>query len=206
MSREKVLEAESLLSNLGYWTGTVDGRLDEITFFAVMSFQRVSSLPPTAVLSEVELQALRTAKPFMPRTKGKLHVEVNLTNQTLYLVSPEGTVSHILPVNTGSGKMFTQGGWTRRARTPTGTFTVYRKIDGWRKSPLGMMYYPSYLYGGVAIHGSEDIPKYPSTHGCIAVPLFAAEELSSLLPIDTIVEIYRGSPKSRRPAGVQLKR
>lgn len=197
LNREELLEAESLLYNLGYWVGPVDGYADEATNYAALSFQRVVGLLPTGILSTVELRVLKAALPIKPRSVGDFHIEVNLSKQVLYLVYPNGSVNHVLPVNTGSGKVFTEGGWTRRANTPTGSFTVYRKIDGWRHSPLGLMYYPSYIKGGIAIHGSNEIPKFPATHGCIAVPLFAAKELSKLIPIGTVVLSYKDPIKLR---------
>lgn len=197
LSHSELLEAERLLSKLGYWMGPADGYIDEATRYATLCFQRVAGLSPTGTLTKLELRTLRRAVPIIPRSTGQFHVEVNLSKQILFVVQHDGTISHLLPVNTGSGKKFTQGGWTRRALTPVGTFAVYRKIDGWRQSPLGSMYYPSYIYGGIAIHGSQDIPKFPSTHGCIAVPLFAAETLSNFLALNTTVIVYKDPPETR---------
>jgi lipoprotein-anchoring transpeptidase ErfK/SrfK len=60
-------------------------------------------------------------------------------------------------------------------------------MEGWHESPLGRMYYPTYIVGGVAIHGSSYVAEYPRTHGCIAVPIFAAVRLSELMPLGTLV-------------------
>ena len=84
-------------------------------------------------------------------------------------------------------------GQMHRARTPTGTFKVLRKIKGWRLSSLGLLYYPSYIVNGIAVHGSLSIPTRPASHGCIRVPLFAAKELSSLMPLGMEVLIYDGT-------------
>jgi len=67
---------------------------------------------------------------------------------------------------------------------------VYRKIAGWHKSPLGMLYYPNYIIEGVAIHGSRSVPSRPASHGCIRIPISAAKEFSDLTPIGTIVLVY----------------
>jgi lipoprotein-anchoring transpeptidase ErfK/SrfK len=99
----------------------------------------------------------------------------------------------ILPVSTGNEALYVDHGQIHRARTPTGTFTVLRKIKGWRLSSLGLMYYPNYIFNGIAIHGSFSIPTRPASHGCIRVPLFAAKELSFLLPIGIEVLIYDSS-------------
>ena len=39
------------------------------------------------------------------------------------------------------------------------------------------MYNPLYIVGGIAIHGSLDVPAYPASHGCIRVPMFASQRL-----------------------------
>ena len=124
------------------------------------------------------------------RETGYAHVEVNLTRQRLFVVDDSGRVVRTLPVSSGSGNWFTSEGRRRRAITPTGEFTVYRKIAGWHKSPLGMLYYPNYIIEGVAIHGSRSVPSRPASHGCIRIPISAAKEFSDLTPIGTIVLVY----------------
>jgi lipoprotein-anchoring transpeptidase ErfK/SrfK len=121
------------------------------------------------------------------RETGYAHVEINLTRQRLFVVDHSGRVVKALPISSGSGKLFTSEGRTRRAITPTGEFTVYRKIAGWHKSPLGMLYYPNYIIEGVAIHGSRSVPSRPASHGCIRIPISAAKEFSDMTPVGTIV-------------------
>lgn len=191
LSQEEMTEAERFLFELGYWTGPVDGFPDEATYHAILAFQRVAGLPPTGLLKVRELRALRRATPIRPREKDSFHIEIDISRQILFMVEPGGKITHVLPVATGSGKWFTEAGRRRRARTPLGAFTVRRKIDGWRQSTLGLMYYPSYIQGGDAIHGSRKLPRRPSTYGCIAVPLFAAETLSKQMPVGTSVIIYK---------------
>ena len=108
----------------------------------------------------------------------------------MYWVEPNGTVNNILPISIGSGKSYDFEGQPQLAITPRGRFTVYRKIEGWRHSPLGLMYYPSYIKGGVAIHGSPHFSKSSRTYGCIAIPLFAAVKVYELLPLGAKVIIY----------------
>ena len=124
------------------------------------------------------------------RETGYAHVEINLTRQRLFVVDDSGRVVKTLPVSSGSGRWFTSEGRRRRAITPSGAFTVYRKIAGWRKSPLGLLYYPNYIIEGVAIHGSRSVPSRPASHGCIRIPMSAAKEFSEMTPIGTIVLVY----------------
>jgi lipoprotein-anchoring transpeptidase ErfK/SrfK len=127
----------------------------------------------------------------VPREAGYAHVEVDLNRQQLFVVDDSGCVVKTLPISSGSGRWFTLEGRTRQAITPTGRFTVVRKIAGWRESPLGMLYYPNYLTeSGVAIHGSLSVPSRPASHGCIRIPMSAAKAFSDMTPIGTIVIVY----------------
>lgn len=190
---EMINEAQQRLIDLGYWIGEADGKWGEASRHGLIAFQKVERRKRTGRLTPDELQALRAAARPAPGERGFVHVEVDLQRQVLFMVDAEGTVSKILPVSTGNRKEFTSEGWTRTAVTPLGRFRVYRKIEGWRKSPLGLLYYPSYIVGGIAIHGNPSVPTEPASHGCIRIPMFAAEEFSKMTPIDTQVIVYDGS-------------
>lgn len=199
---EEIREAEQRLSELGYWTGPVDGELDQGSRHALIAFQKVEGRKRSGKLSEEELQAIRTAARPSPREVGFAHIEIDVIRQVLFIVDTNNTVSKILPISTGTGKLFTSEGRTRRACTPCGRFTVYRKIKGWRRSPLGLLYYPNYIRDGVAIHGNPSVPVYPASHGCIRIPMFAAKEFSEITPIGTVVIVYDDAPQTDDPAAV----
>lgn len=190
LSAQEKLEAEQRLWDLGYWAGRVDGQFDSDSRHALIAFQKVEGRSRTGKLTHEELNALRTAVRPQPRHRRYPHVEIDLARQVLFLVDETGEVARILPVSTGNGELYMDQGKIHRARTPTGTFKVLRKIKGWRLSSLGLMYYPNYIFNGIAIHGSFSIPTRPASHGCIRVPMYAAKELSSLLPIGIEVIIY----------------
>jgi L,D-transpeptidase catalytic domain/Putative peptidoglycan binding domain len=193
LSTQEKLEAEQRLWNLGYWGGPVDGKFDSDSRHALIAFQKVERRPRTGKLTSDELNALRAATRPQPRHGHYPHVEIDLERQVLFVVDESGEITRILPVATGNGQLYMDHGQIHRARTPTGSFKVLRKIKGWRLSSLGLMYYPNYIFNGIAIHGSFSIPTNPASHGCIRVPLFAAKELSSLLPIGIDVLIYDSS-------------
>jgi lipoprotein-anchoring transpeptidase ErfK/SrfK len=109
----------------------------------------------------------------------------------LSVIDESGKVTKVLPISTGSGRWYVSEGERRLAVTPTGRFRVYRKIPGWRKSPLGLMYYPVYIAGGVAIHGSPSVPRRPASHGCIRIPMYAAKVFYDSTPIGTVVLVHR---------------
>lgn len=190
LSAEEIREAEQRLCDLGYWTGPVDGVLDEGSRHALVAFQKVEDRQRIGKLTPDDLKALRTAKRPPPRDIGYAHLEIDLSRQVLFAVDVSGSVSKILPVSTGTGKLFTSEGKTRRAVTPCGRFTISHKIFGWRRSPLGLLYYPSYIVGGIAIHGNPSVPVYPASHGCIRIPMFAAKQFSNINPIGTVVIVY----------------
>jgi N-acetylmuramoyl-L-alanine amidase len=181
-------EAERRLSDMGYWTGPVDEVFDSATRSALIAFQKWEGRPITGQLTLDELEAIRTSTSPKAREAGYAHVEVDVDRQVLLLVNDEGSV-RVLPVSTGSGKPFTEEGQTGIAYTPRGRFVVYDKVVGW-DGPPGSMYYSNYISGGVAIHGYPSVPIQPDSHGCIRIPIFAAPEVSKLLPIGTIVLVY----------------
>jgi len=189
---DRVFECEQLLSNLGYWTGPVDGILDPASTSAVMAFQKVEGLRRTGKLTAADIVLLREAASPKPLEIGYAHVEVDIAKQVLYFVDAAGKVSNVLPVSTGNGKPYSVKGVRDVSYTPRGRCTVYRKIAGERVAPLGSIYYPNYLVGGIAIHGSPSIPAYPASHGCVRIPMWACKEVSARTPVGTVVLIHEG--------------
>ena len=62
----------------------------------------------------------------------------------------------------------------RECQTVTGTFTIYRKEGEDCKStrfPVGKggapMPYCMFFHGGYALHGSNSVPNYNASHGCV---------------------------------------
>jgi len=189
LNRAETIEAEHRLSEMGYWTGAVDGLFDTASRSALIAFQKWEGRRVTGQLTLEELEAIRTSSRPKAREPGYAHVEVDLDRQVLLLVNDEDRV-RVVPVSTGSGEPFVDEGQTSIAYTPRGRFLVYRKDIGWQSGPLGSTYYANFISGSVAIHGSRSVPFQPASHGCIRVPVFAAREMSKLLTIGTIVLVY----------------
>lgn len=202
LTEAEINEARQRLLELGYWVlaaapaedAQAAQAAEAALRHAVIAFQKLAQRPRTGKLTIEELQALRAAQrplALEPQaTPNALHVEIDLAKQVLWLVNPQGVVDHILPISSGSGAWFTEGGRTRRAVTPVGRFQITRKITGWRKSPLGLLYFPNYFHNGVAIHGNPAVPATPASHGCVRIPMFAAPEFSASTPIGTVVLVY----------------
>ena len=184
LKRAELKEAESRLSEMGYRTGSVT------TQQALITFQKWEGRKITGRLTRAELEAIRNATPPRPKDAGYKHVEVDLDRQVLLLTDDDGSVRTILPVSTGSGRHYKEKRMSGLAYTPRGRFKIYNKLAGWRKSPLGLLYYPNYFSDGLAIHGNPEVPHSPQSHGCVRIPMWAAKEMSEQLSIGTIVLIY----------------
>ena len=189
VSRAQTREAESRLTEMGYWSGAVDGVFDSASHAALIAFQKWEGRPLTGKLTTEEFEAIRTAAPPKARDGAYEHVEVDLDRQVLLIVDDQGRV-RVLPVSTGTGKEFFYDGQMSVAYTPRGRFVVYEKGVGWENNVPGSMYYPNYISGGIAIHGSYSVPTQPASHGCIRIPMFAARDVSKLLKLGTIVLVY----------------
>ncbi|HVF89517.1 MAG TPA: L,D-transpeptidase family protein [Blastocatellia bacterium] len=205
ISASTIREIEQALSDLGYWTGPVDGKWDEGSRHALIAFQKVELRNVTGRPSEKTLAILGSAARPEAREGGEAHIEIDLSRQVLFMVDGSGQVSKVLPVSTGSGEEFTSEGWTRSAITPEGRFKVSRKIEGWRESPLGMIYYPVYFLGGIAIHGYPSVPVRPASHGCVRIPMFAAKEFNETVAVGTRVIIHDGGPLEPRDEDPALR-
>jgi hypothetical protein len=191
LSKAEIRQAEQWLADLGYWTGPVDGVWDGASRHALIAFQKLQRARPTGRLTRAEYNALSVATPPRPREESGPHIEVDLARQVLFLVDGDGKVGNILPISSGSGKTFHENGYPEtHAVTPCGHLEVYAKAAGWKTSPLGEMYNPLYIVGGIAIHGSEDMRTYPASHGCIRIPMFAARRLPKMVPKGTPVYVY----------------
>src|SRR5258706_4469803 len=186
LSRAEVKEAEAHLSEMGYGTG----REGVSESNALIAFQKWEGRKVTGQLNRDEFDPIMSANAPSSKDSGYKHVEVDLDRQVLLLIDGEGAVKRILPVSTGSNRHYSEKGMSGLAYTPRGRFRIYAKLSGWKKSPLGLLYYPNYFSDGLAIHGNPSVPPRPESHGCIRIPMSAAAEISKLLPIGTIVLIY----------------
>jgi lipoprotein-anchoring transpeptidase ErfK/SrfK len=192
LTTPEIRDLELRLRELGYWAGKADGKWDEASRHALIAFQKVTGRPRNGQPTRSERAAVSRAHRPVPRQAGPAHVEIDLDRQVLYLVDETGVITRVLPVSTGNGKEFKAEGWIREAITPIGRFNIRGKVQGWRKSALGRLYYPNYIIGGIAIHGYQSVPTKPASHGCIRIPMYAAVEFSKLTPNGMEVLIYEG--------------
>ena len=180
LTRAELSSARERLAEMGYGKG---GN-------ALITFQKYENRRVSGKLNREEFDALMNASAPRPKDEGYKHVEVDLDRQILLLVGDDGTLQRILPVSTGSNKHYREKRMSGLAYTPRGRFRIYAKMNGWRKSPLGLLYYPNYFSDGLAIHGNPSVPHTPQSHGCIRIPMSSAVEMSRQLPVGTILLIY----------------
>lgn len=186
----RVMEAEEILSNLGYWITSVDGKSDDSTRQGIIAFQKVEGLKRTGVLDDNVLRAMRLAGRPVAKHQGAAHVEIDISRQVILLVDDSGAVTKVLSTSTGNGERYLSEGKWDRAYTPRGTFKIQRQIKGVRKAPLGTIYNPSYFNGGIAIHGSNSIPVVAASHGCARIPRFADKQFVEMVKVGMPVYVY----------------
>ena len=78
------------------------------------------------------------------------------------------------------------------AKTPGGVFRFTRKYDGKRLGPLGGMYNPVYFNYGIAVHGAENVPNKPASHGCIRIPNWVADYFPTLVELGDYIFVWNG--------------
>jgi N-acetylmuramoyl-L-alanine amidase len=186
-----VLAFEKRLAGLHYDVGRIDGLYDNSTFHSVIAFQKVNGLARDGIAGpKTKAKLAHPVAPRLVQRRRGSYVEINLGRQTM-VYARNGGIVRIFDVSSGSGRLYTVDGQTRRAVTPTGNFHVTRKINAWRTSKLGRLYRPAYFYGGYAIHGSWSVPAYPASHGCVRVTIAAMDRLYNGMPVGLPVKVYR---------------
>ena len=187
----QVAELEKRLDALKYDVAKLDETYDQNTAYAVMAFQKVQGMARTGRATDEVISALATAKtpdPLVPNGGGD-RVEVDIPRQVLFLYKGN-TLQKILPISSGNNKRFCSEGWCRRAVTPGGSYGFYRQGRGWETGPLGSLYNPVYFNGGIAVHGSRSVPAQPASHGCIRIPMSAAEWFPGQVYLGMPVHVY----------------
>ena len=195
---------QNRLLELGFWVGGADGDYGLTTRQAVMAFQKYMGFAdPSGSVDEQTAAALTNMdlRPVARANSGTL-VEVDKGKQLLFFVV-DGRTEYILNTSTGNGEEYTEEDQntpgeiiTGISLTPSGLHAVNReRPDGWWEGDLGKIYRPKYFVGGVAVHGSNSIPNYPASHGCVRVSVPAMDWIwdSGILPMDTPVWVHDGA-------------
>jgi hypothetical protein len=76
------------------------------------------------------------------------------------------------------------------SKTPGGVFTITRRYEGKRVGPLGGMLNPLYFNYGIAMHGANNVPLAPASHGCVRVSNRLGEILPTLVDNGDVVYVW----------------
>jgi len=196
--------AQQRLLELGFWLQEADGGYGLTTRQAVMAFQKYYGLTADGVLgaeTAAVMSGLAT-RPVASADAGTL-VEIDKTKQLLFFVI-DGRTEWIFNTSTGSEIPYrepdqnTPGEWqTGDSVTRNGLHSVYRqRAEGWWDGDLGSIYRPKYFSGGEAVHGSNHIPNYAASHGCVRVSVPAMDWIwdSGIMPMDIPVWVHGSIP------------
>ncbi|MEN9506530.1 MAG: hypothetical protein RI958_2456 [Actinomycetota bacterium] len=203
-SGEATKAVQQRLLDLGFWHGGVDGKYGLTTRQAVMAFQKYLGLRASG---EVDPDTAAYLAVFPERARGTADtgdlIEVDKTKQLLFVIRAGKTVM-VLNTSTGNGLPYeeedqnTPGEIQRGVSlTPSGLWKVDReRPEGWWEGDLGEIYRPKYFRGGVAVHGSNSIPNYPASHGCVRVSVPAMDMIWALdlMPMRSVVWVHGESP------------
>jgi hypothetical protein len=183
---------QTRLKSLHYDPGALDGKYGNNTVYAVWAFQKVNGIKPSSTVGASTWNAL--ARPRTP--KALIHggatsrIEINLKTQLLVFYK-SGKIRLISHISSGSGKRYYSQGHYHTATTPTGNFKIFRRIKGWHRSALGLLYNPVYFSGGVAVHGEGSVPLHPASHGCVRIPVHTGDIVYPLASMGTRVYVRR---------------
>lgn len=201
-SGNETARVQQRLLDLGFWLEGVDGRYGLTTRQAVMAFEKYLGFEADGRVDQVTADWLTamTTRPIARANAGTL-VEVDKAKQLLFFVI-DGQTTWILNTSTGNGEEYTEEDQnspgemiTGVSLTPSGLHRVNReRAEGWWEGDLGEIYRPKYFVGGVAVHGSNSIPNYPASHGCVRVSVPAMDWIweNNLMPMRIPVWVHDG--------------
>lgn len=188
------------LLQLGFWLSAADGEYGLTTRQAVMAFQKYLGLRATGEVNSdtaAYLTAL-TIKAHGQSDAGTL-VEVDKGKQLLFFIV-DGKTQWVFNTSTATGLPYeeqdknTPGEIQKGVSiTPDGLWKVNReRPEGWWEGDLGKIYRPKYFRGGVAVHGSNSIPNYPASHGCVRLSVPAMDFVwdNNMMPMSTTVWVH----------------
>lgn len=206
-SGSETVRLQERLLDLGFWVQATDGSYGLTTRQAVMAFQKYLGLPADGVMDETTAAYMSqlTERPQGRADAGTL-IEVDKTRQLLFIVI-EGRTEWILNTSTGTEIPYERPNANNpdiiergSSITPNGLHNVNRShADGWREGDLGEIYRPRYFIGGVAVHGSNSIPNYAASHGCVRVSVPAMDWIweNDFMPMGSPVWVHGEIPDGR---------
>jgi peptidoglycan hydrolase-like protein with peptidoglycan-binding domain len=217
---DDVKAVQQRLTELGFAPGPVDGLFGSSTQQAVWAYEKLILKTPRAqakgrVTNEMwqVMQDRITIPPRRPSGAGSTHVEIYVPEQVLIVFAndvpeliahistgvqnPDGTPQKwcdTLTYDTGPNGDPLDVPVTKEecadAKTPGGIFRFTRRYDGKRTGPLGGMMNPVYFNYGIAVHGADNVPLEPASHGCVRLNQKIATVFPSMVKKGDLVYVW----------------
>ena len=148
----------------------------------MVALQKAAGIARDGIVGPITERALGEGVRPQPRSTSGTVIEIDRGAQLLLLVTA-GELRWAFDTSTGNAAHLT---------TPAGWFRVQREIDGYRTSPLGVLYRPKYFNSGIAMHGYPSVPPYPASHGCVRLTNPAMDWLwaNDAAPVGRPVWVY----------------
>jgi len=189
------------LLDLGFWLEGADGQYGLTTRQAVMAFQKYLGLETSGSVDEATAAYLSNlTEQARGRADAGTLVEVDKGRQLLFMVV-DGRTQWIFNTSTGTEVPYIEVNKLDPTKTeegssitPNGLHNVNRERPvGWWEGDLGEIYRPKYFVGGVAVHGSNSVPNYPASHGCVRVTVQAMDFIwnAGLMPMRIHVWVHQ---------------
>ncbi len=222
MAGDSVERLQLRLTELAFNVGPVDGNYGPLTQQAVWAYEKlVLGVPRSEATGQVTPEMwdhMQDPMQVAPRRKtGGLadHVEIYLPQQVMVIFhadvpvlvahvssgqqNPDGTpfeYSDDVTIDTDEVGNPLPEPITKPirglAKTPPGVFSAGREVTGERNGPLGTMWDPVYINQGIAIHGANNVPLEPASHGCIRVSRYLGPIVQDLIDKGDSVLIWDG--------------
>jgi peptidoglycan hydrolase-like protein with peptidoglycan-binding domain len=219
-SGEDVKAVQQRLTDLGFAPGPIDGLFGSGTQQAVWAYEKLILKTPRSeakgrVTNEMwqVMQDRITIPPRRPTTSGSTHVEIYVPEQVLVVFAdnlpklithistgvqnPDGTPQkwcEILTLDTDANGEPLPVPVTKDecadAKTPGGIFRFTRRYEGKRVGPLGGMMNPVYFNYGIAIHGADNVPLEPASHGCVRLNQTIAKVFPGMVKKGDLVYVW----------------
>ena len=217
---DDVKALQQRLTDLGFAPGPIDGSFGSGTQQAVWAYEKLILKTPRAnatgrVTNDMwqVMQDRITIPPRRPTAAGTPHVEIYVPEQVLIVFNnnvpeliahistgvqnPDGTPQKwcdTLTYDTGpNGEPLTEPVTKQEcadAKTPGGIFHFTRRYDGKRTGPLGGMMNPVYFNYGIAVHGADNVPLAPASHGCVRLNQKIATVFPSMVKKGDLVYVW----------------
>ena len=215
-----VTSVQQRLTDLKFAPGPIDGQFGSNTQQAVWAFEKLVLKTPreqaTGRVTDDMWQVMQdqlVVAPRRPTGAGSTHMEVYLPEQVAAVFTDDAAVliTHISSGQENPDRSPKEWCETVKydtdeygsplpapvekavcalAKTPGGVFRFTRRYVGKRVGPLGGMMNPVYFNYGIAIHGADNVPLTPASHGCVRVNQNIASFFQSLVKTGDVVYVW----------------